>query len=115
IVGNGFVIRGQSRAPVAVTGVEPQKISAIADIASNLHSGDGKLTNSTIVIGARLAYDLGVGVGQIINLQSDRGIERSLVVSGLFSLGVEALDARAAFVSLSTARSLFDLELGISR
>ena len=115
IVGNGFVIRGQSRAPVAVTGVEPQKISAIADIAGNLRSGAATLTNSTIVIGARLADDLGIGVGQIINLQSDRGVERSLVVAGLFSLGVEALDARAAFVSLAAARSLFELEQGISR
>jgi ABC-type transport system, involved in lipoprotein release, permease component len=115
IVGNGFVIRGQSRAPVAVTGVDPQKISAIADIAGNLRSGEAMLTNSTVIIGALLADDLGVGVGQIINLQSDRGVERSLVVAGLFSLGVEALDGRAAFVSLAAARSLFDLEQGISR
>lgn len=115
IVGNGFVIRGQSRAPVAVTGVEPQKVSAIADIASNLRSGEARLTNSTVIIGERLADDLGIGVGQIINLEFDRGVERSLVVAGLFSLGVEALDARAAFVSLAAARSLFNLEQGISR
>ena len=74
IIGNGFVIRGQSRAPVAVTGVEPQKVSAIADIASNLRSGEARLTNSTVIIGARMADDLGIGVGQIINLQSDRGV-----------------------------------------
>ena len=115
IVGNGFVIRGQSRAAVAVTGVEPDKISAIAEIGGNLVAGDARLTNSSMIIGKTLAQDLGIGVGQVINLQSDRDVERSLVVAGLFSVGVEALDARAAFVSLAAARSLFNLGQGISR
>jgi lipoprotein-releasing system permease protein len=115
IVGNGFVIRGQSRAPVAVTGVQPDKASAIADLSGNLIAGNARLTNSTVIIGRSLADDLGVAVGQAINLQSDRDVKRSLVVSGIFSLGVEALDARAVFVSLASARSLFDLQQGISR
>lgn len=115
IVGNGFVIRGQSRAPVGVTGVLPARVSAIADIAGNLAAGEAGLTSSTVLLGATLAIDLGVGVGQNIRLQSDRGVERTFVVAGLFALGVEALDARAAFISLAAARSLFDLEQGISR
>ena len=115
IVGNGFVIRGQSRAPVAVTGVAPEKVSTIADIAGNLVAGEALLTNSTVLIGKTLAEDLGIGVGQSINLQSDRDVERALIVAGIFSLGVDALDARAAFISLAAARSLFDLEQGISR
>src|SRR5690606_24551209 len=32
-----------------------------------------------------------------------------------FELGVDALDSRSAFVSLSTARTLFELPQGISR
>ncbi|WP_454288112.1 ABC transporter permease [Rhizobium arsenicireducens] len=115
IVGNGFVIRGQSRAPVAITGVAPEKVSTIADIAGNLVAGEALLTNSTVLIGKTLAEDLGIGVGQSINLQSDRDVERALIVAGIFSLGVDALDARAAFISLAAARTLFDLEQGISR
>jgi lipoprotein-releasing system permease protein len=115
IVGNGFVIRGQSRAPVGVTGVEPDKISAIANIASNLVSGTTDLSNSSVLIGTTLAEDLGITVGQVIRLQSDRDVERSLVVSGIFEIGLDALDSRAAFVSLSTARTLFELPQGISR
>src|SRR5690606_32910537 len=46
---------------------------------------------------------------------SERDVERPLVVGGIFELGVEGLDARAAFVSLATARTLFDLPQGISR
>lgn len=115
IVGNGFVIRGQSRAPVAVTGLLPDKVSAIADIAGNLVAGNARLGNTGILIGRTLAADLGVGIGQTINLQSDRNVELSLVIEGIFALGVEALDARAAFVNLAAARTLFDLDQGISR
>ena len=115
IVGNGFVIRGQSRAPVAVTGVETDKVSAIADLQGRLVAGDTVLTNSTVIIGKVLADDLGIGVGQVIRLQSDRNVERALVIAGIFQIGVEALYARAAFVSTATARTLFDLPQGLSR
>jgi lipoprotein-releasing system permease protein len=115
IVGNGFVVRGQTTAPVSVTGVEGTKVSAIADIEAALVDGTTELTNSSVIIGATLAGDLGVGVGQIARLQSDRGVEKPLVISGIFELGVDGLDSRAAFVSLSTARTLFELPQGISR
>jgi lipoprotein-releasing system permease protein len=115
IVGNGFVVRGQSRSPVAVTGVEPARLSAIANIAARLVAGEARLGNGGVIIGASLAADLQVDVGQVITLQSDRGIERPLVVAGLFTIGVDALDSRAAFVSLATARTLFELPQGLSR
>lgn len=115
IVGNGFLVRGLITAPVGVTGVEPAKISAIANIGKALVEGTTDLANASVIIGSSLADDLGIGVGQVVRLQSDRGVERSLVISGIFQLGVDALDARAAFVSLSTARTLFDLPQGISR
>ena len=115
IVGNGFVIRGQSRAPVSVTGVEPDKVSVIADLQSRLIAGDTVLTNNAVLVGKSLAEDLGIGVGQVIRLQSDRNVERSLVIAGIFKVGVEALDARAAFVSTATARTLFALPQGLSR
>ncbi|WP_137150806.1 FtsX-like permease family protein [Devosia sp. FKR38] len=115
IVGNGFVIRGQSRAPVGVTGLEADKVSAIADLGKRLVAGDTMLTNSTVIIGQTLASDLGIGVGQVIRLQSDRNVERPLVVTGIFSIGLDALDSRAAFVSIATARTLFALPQGLSR
>src|SRR5690606_7681534 len=49
IVGNGFVVRGQSRAPVAVTGVEPDKVSAIANLEPRMVAGDTLLTNSSVI------------------------------------------------------------------
>lgn len=115
IVGNGFMVRGQATAPVGVTGVEPGKVSAIANIGKRLIAGNTDLNNSTVIIGSKLAENLGVGIGQVARLQSDRGVERSLVVGGIFELGLDALDSRSAFVNLSTARTLFELPQGISR
>ena len=115
IIGNGFLVRGQASAPVGVTGVEAGKVSAIANIEKRLIAGSTDLTNSTVIIGSKLADNLGVGLGQVVRMQSDRGVERPLVVGGIFQLGLDALDNRTAFVSLSTARTLFELPQGISR
>ncbi|MDF2799551.1 MAG: lolE [Devosia sp.] len=115
IVGNGFLVRGLVTAPVSVIGVEANKVSAIADIGGALVEGTTELTNTAIIIGRMLADDLGIGVGQVVRLESERGVERPLVVSGVFELGVESLDRRSALVGLSTARTLFDLPQGISR
>ncbi|MGV8831393.1 MAG: ABC transporter permease [Devosia sp.] len=115
IVGNGFVVRGQARSPVGITGVESGKVSAIANIAKALVTGTTDLTNSGVIIGTGLADDLGIGVGQVVRLQSDRDVERTLVVAGIFEIGLDALDSRAAFVSLATARTLFVQPQGVSR
>ena len=115
IVGNGFLVRGQVTAPVGVTGVEPDKVSAIANLEKGLVAGNTLLANNSVILGKALADDLGIGVGQVVRMQSDRGEERSLVISGIFELGVDALDRRAAFVSIAAARTLFEMPQGISR
>lgn len=115
IVGNGFLVRGQVTAPVGVTGVEPDKVSAIANLEKGLVAGSTTLANNGVILGKALADDLGIGVGQVVRMQSDRGEERSLVISGIFELGVDALDRRAAFVSIAAARTLFEMPQGISR
>lgn len=115
ISGNGFVLRGQARAAVAVTGVEPDKISAIADIDGRLVAGSSRLGANRVLIGRALADDLRVEVGQILRLQSDRNVELSLQIEGIFELGLESLDKRAAFVSLPVARKLFAVSQGLSR
>lgn len=115
IIGNGIAQRGEARAALAVTGVDPDRISAITDFQGRMVAGGTVLTSSSVLIGQGLAEDLGLGLGQMLRLRSDRDQERSLMITGIFAVGVEALDKRAAFVSLSTARSLFDMPQGVSR
>jgi lipoprotein-releasing system permease protein len=115
ILGSGFLTKGEAVAPVAVTGVDPDQVSAIADIAGNLVAGTTDLTLTTILIGKGLADTLGLQAGQTVSLKSDRNVEQTLRVGGIFALGIAALDDSAAYVNIRAARTLFDLPEGISR
>ncbi len=115
IRGAAFVERGQAVASVGVIGVMPEKLSAIADIDAAIVEGSGQLLADGLLIGSRLAKDLGLRVGQLVRLTSDRGRARSLRIDGIFTLGVASADRQAVYMNFSTARALFDLPTGISR
>ncbi len=115
IRGSAFVERGQAVAPVGVIGVMPGQLSAIADIGAAIVDGNSNLPADGILIGSRLARDLGLRVGQVVRLSSDRGRARSFRIGGIFSLGVASADRQAVYMNFTTARALFDLSTGISR
>jgi lipoprotein-releasing system permease protein len=115
ILGSGFLTKGEGVAPVAVTGIEPDDVSAIANIAGNLVAGATDLTLGSVLIGSGLADTLGVRVGQSVTVRSERGIEQTLTIGGIFSLGVAGLDDAAVYVNIRAARVLFDLPEGLSR
>src|SRR5690606_38435469 len=60
IRGSAFVERGQTVAPVGVIGVMPGKLSEIADIDAAIVNGSCNLPADVILIGSRLARDLGL-------------------------------------------------------
>lgn len=115
IRGSAFVTRGQAIAPVAVFGVMPDRLSAIADISAAIVAGESRLPSDGLLIGQTLAEDLGLYVGQSIRLRSDRQRERSFRISGIFSLGIASADRQTVYMNFTTARALFDLPSGISR
>lgn len=115
IRGSAFVERGQAVAPVGVIGVQPGKLSDIADIDGAMVDGTSTLPADGILIGSRLAGDLGLRVGQVVRLSSDRGRARSFRIGGIFSLGIASADRQAVYMNFTTARALFDLPTGISR
>ena len=115
IRGSAYVERGQALAPVGVIGVMPGKLSDIADIKSAVVDGSSNLPTDGILIGSRLADDLGLRVGQVVRLTSDRGRARSFRIGGIFTLGVASADRQAVYMDFTTARALFDLPTGISR
>lgn len=114
IVGTGLVTRGEQTLPVSLKGVEPARLSAIAPIDQTLVEGEARLGLNDVLIGRKLAADLGIGVGQPIFITSNQGRERTLTVRGLYSTGVDSLDGRLAYVNLDTARVMFDLPEGLT-
>lgn len=115
IRGSAFVERGQALAPVGVIGVLPGQLSAIAGIEAAIVEGSGSLPADGILIGSRLSRDLGLRVGQVVRLTSDRGRARSFRIGGIFTLGIASADRQAVYMNFTTARALFDLPTGISR
>lgn len=115
IRGSAYVERGQALAPVGVIGVMPGKLSDIADIEAAIIDGNSNLPTDGVLIGSRLASDLGLRVGQVVRLTSDRGRSRSFRIGGIFTLGIASADRQAVYMDFTTARALFNLPTGISR
>lgn len=114
IQGTALASRGQLTLPVTLKGVEPARLSSIAPIEEAIVAGEPRLGLNDVLIGQRFAEDLGIEIGQPLHVQSDQGRERTLTVRALYSTGVDALDARLAYVNLDTARVLFDLPEGLT-
>ncbi|WP_397404069.1 ABC transporter permease [Phenylobacterium sp.] len=114
ITGNAFLVKGEAVAPVSVTGVDPQALDAITPISTMLVGGKADLERGGLLIGYRLAADLGLSPGQPVLFRTDRGVERLLTVQGVFKTGVQALDERVTFLSIQAARPLFRLPEGVT-
>ncbi|MFT4913149.1 MAG: lipoprotein-releasing system permease protein [Brevundimonas sp.] len=114
ISGSAVLIKSEAVTSVSVIGVEPQGIDAISEITPTIIDGDGDLGADGLLIGVRMARDLGLSAGQSVLLRTERGVERQLTVRGVFRTGLQSLDERIAYVSLQTARPLFVLPEGVT-
>lgn len=114
ITGSAFLVRNEAVQPVSVTGLEPADLDVVSPISTRLVEGRPQFGADGLLIGARLAEELGLSVGQPVLLRTDRGAERRLTVRGVFRTGLESLDSRVVFLSLQTARPLFALPEGLT-
>lgn len=114
ISGSAVLVKSEAVTSVSIIGVEPQGIDAISEITPKIVEGDGDLGADGLLIGVRMAEDLGLTAGQSVLLRTERGVERQLTVKGVFRTGVQSLDERVAFLSLQTARPLFVLPEGVT-
>jgi lipoprotein-releasing system permease protein len=115
ITGAGFLTRGAQISQVSVSGVEPGRESAILDLDGYMVEGSARLGSGLIVLGRELADDLSLSLGQSVRLQSSNGITMVLTLSGIFETGNGSMDKARAFVSLSSARTLFAMPQGVTR
>jgi len=114
ITGSAVLVKSEAVRSVSIVGVDPQGIDAISPISPSIIDGNGDLGADGLLIGARLAEDLGLSAGQSILLRTERGVERQLTIKGVFRTGLQSLDERVAFLSLQTARPLFVLPDGVT-
>ncbi len=116
IKGAAVLRRGLRAAQVSVTGLQTGKESAITNLESYLVEGDASLRAGTVLLGQSLVDDLGLTLGQSISLQATDGPSATLTLSGIYQIGTGGGADRAnAYVSLGTARVLYDMPQGVSR
>ncbi|RAK61905.1 ABC transporter permease, partial [Phenylobacterium kunshanense] len=114
ITGSAFLIRGEAVQPVSVTGLEPEGLDVISPISSRIVAGSASMGADGVLVGERLAEELGLSANQPVLLRTDRGAERLLTIRGVYRTGLESLDSRVLFLTLQTARPLFRLPEGVT-
>ncbi|MCY4028680.1 MAG: ABC transporter permease [Acidobacteria bacterium] len=127
--GEALAFTRQAQAFVRIKGIDPDLEAEATELATSLSHGrlsdlaapmsPDRRAVGGVVIGDRLAQKLGAFVGDEISVVTTAGTAtplgiwpraRRLEVAGIFSLGLLEYDEAFAFVTLDTARRLFNAE-----
>jgi lipoprotein-releasing system permease protein len=112
--GSALAVRGDASRSISLTGIDPDVYFKIVRIPDYIVAGHPRLLSEDILIGTELAKELGVTVGEKINISSAAGATRVLMISGIFDLGSKGPNQRSTFVSLRTAQALLNLVGGVT-
>jgi lipoprotein-releasing system permease protein len=111
-VGPAFALRGEASKSISVNGIEPEEFTRIVPLDEKLVAGTWRLASTDALIGAELAKDLGIGVGDKLRLATPLGAGLTLNVTGIFDLGSRGANERNVYVTLRTAQDLLNLAGG---
>jgi lipoprotein-releasing system permease protein len=111
VTAGGLAVRGEVSKSIAISGVDLVRYDRIVRLRSKIVSGDARLGPGEGMIGLDLAQDLGVRVGDRLNIVVGT-ITDSIRVTALLDYGVRDLNRRVVIVPLRTAQSLVSLPGG---
>ena len=114
VTGSGFASRGAASKSIALIGIEPELYVGIVDVPAKMVSGTFRVAPGEAVIGMELARDLGVAVGDRIQVVSTENRTDVFRVTGTFDLGVRDLNRRWVIVPLRTGQTLLNLPGGVT-
>jgi lipoprotein-releasing system permease protein len=112
--GSALAVRGDASRSINLTGIDPEVYFNIVRIPDYIVAGRARLLSEDILIGTELAKDLGVTIGEKINVSSAAGVSRVLTIAGIFDLGNKGANQRSTFVPLRTAQALLNLVGGVT-
>ncbi len=114
ISGPAFAQKGNARASVALMGIDPARYAGIIQLKDYLVEGRFSVGASDVVIGSKLAEDLGLRTGDKLRLDAGDNRQAIMDVAGVFELGVRELDSRYVYTDMKQAQTLLNLPGGIT-
>ncbi len=114
ISASGVAVRGDASKSIGMTGIDPESFFKIVKIPEFIVLGEPHLTSEEIMIGTDLAKNLGVTIGDKLNITGASKVVRVLTISAIFDLGNRGANEQATFVALRTAQTLSNLPGGVT-
>jgi lipoprotein-releasing system permease protein len=114
VAGPAFAVRGDASQAISLIGIDPEQYIKIVPLPEKIVQGVFRLTNTDILIGAQLADDLGLQLGDKLRVATASGGNLNLTIAGIFDLGSRGANQRNVYVLLSTAQNLLHLIGGVS-
>ena len=116
-----FVQAGDRVATPLVFGVDPDRERQVSQVPNHMVQGVFSLEDDEAVLGADLARELGVRVGDSLLVHAPHhftqpdefSLPEELTVSGIYELGMFEIDIGYLLTSLYTARELTGLDAGM--
>ena len=112
--GAAFILRGDGNTGVSMRGIEPDSYLRLIALREKIIAGSADLGSTDIVIGSKLAKDLGVTTGDKLTLQAASGTSSLLFVKGIFDFGNQGQNTGSVYVAMRTAQSLLGLPGGVT-
>ena len=112
IIGSGFAARADATLPIVVRGVDAERFLEVIDVRARMTEGKLDIAGDSVAIGATLADDLGVHIGDKLRITSSEQRSDVVTISGIFALGNAAVDKTWLLTSLRHAQALFALPGG---
>jgi len=118
--GEGIVVSNNNAKGIIIKGIDSNNKESLKFLEQNISNGDlNKFKKNTAFIGAELAFNLDLKIGDKINLMSSAFVttpfgslpkQETLTIAGVFNTGFYEFDQNFVFLNLSDALSIFDKE-----
>jgi lipoprotein-releasing system permease protein len=112
--GPAFARHNLATKSVALVGMIPENYRHVVKMDNYMIKGSFNLTGDQTIIGKDLAIDLGVNLGDRIQITTETGTQQTLSIVALFDLNNKDLNKRWVFTTLHMSQSLLNIPGGVS-
>ncbi|MGE5422765.1 MAG: ABC transporter permease [Ignavibacteriales bacterium] len=109
VEGSGLIRRGQVNRSILLRGFDLATADRIYDISNSIVAGNKNASDGAVLLGQALATDLGVSAGDPIQLELSGRQPLTVMVDGVFDLGVGSINQRWMVMDQRKASALLGL------